>query len=97
MTRRIFSFLMLAAFVIAVTSRDALAFCPMCRTTLEGATGAQQAADSLSLAALVLLAPPVMIFAALFGLFYRLRNASGENGPANEEKVERTPAPALTG
>ena len=96
MTRRIFSSLMFAAFVVVVMSRDVLAFCPMCRITIEGATGAQQAADGLLRAALILLAPPLMIFAALFGLFYRLRNASEQRSSRDDEAVERTPAGALT-
>ena len=95
-TRRIFSILMFAALIIAVTSGDAPAFCPMCRTAIEGATDARQAADGLNLAALVLLAPPVVIFAALFALFYRLRNASGARAPSDDEAVERTPSHALT-
>ena len=92
MTRRIVSILVFAAFLIVVMSRDLLAFCPMCRTAIEGATGAEQAADSFNLAALILLAPPVMIFAALFGLFYRLRQASGARAPMDEEAIKRTPS-----
>lgn len=92
MTRRIFSILVFAAWVIVVMSHDVLAFCPMCRTAIEGATGAEQAADSLNLAALILLAPPVMIFAALFGLFYRLRHASGASAPKADEAIKPTPS-----
>ena len=95
-TRRIVSILMLAALIVAVTSGDALAFCPMCRTAIEGAAGARQAADGLNLAALVLLAPPVVIFAALFVVFYRLRNASAEPASKDDEAVKRAPSPALT-
>jgi hypothetical protein len=95
-TRRIISILMVAALIFAATGGDALAFCPMCRTAIEGATGARQAADGLNLAALVLLAPPVVIFAALFALFYRLRNASGARASEDDGTVERTPAQALT-
>jgi hypothetical protein len=87
---------MFAALMIAMMSGDALAFCPMCRTAIEGATGAEQAAGGLNLAALVLLAPPVVIFAALFALFYRLRNASGARTSSDDEAVERTPSHALT-
>jgi hypothetical protein len=91
-TRRICSFFVFAALFIAVTSSDAFAFCPMCRTAIEGATGAEQAADSLNLAALILLAPPVVIFAALFGLFYRLRHASATSAPMDEEAIRPTPS-----
>jgi hypothetical protein len=96
MTHRIFSCLVFTVLVITVMSREALAFCPMCRTAIEGATGAQQAADSLNLAALVLLTPPLMIFAALFGLIYRLRNASGERVLREDEANEPAPSHALT-
>ena len=96
MTRRIISILMFAVLIIAVMSGDATAFCPMCRTAIEGANGAAQAADSLNLAALILLAPPVMIFAALFGLFYRLRNASGAHALREDQAHKPTPSGALT-
>jgi hypothetical protein len=87
--RRITFSLLLAAVVIAVMSSGALAFCPMCKTVVEGATGAQEIAGNLNLAALVLLAPPVMIFVALFGLLYRLRNANGQNASLDDEMDER--------
>ena len=95
-TRRIFLFLIFAALIITVMSGEALAFCPMCRTAIEGANGATQAADSLNLAALVLLAPPVVIFAALFRLLYRLRNASGVRALREDEANEPAPSRALT-
>ncbi|MEN3336261.1 MAG: hypothetical protein V7641_5626 [Blastocatellia bacterium] len=87
--RRIPFYLLFAALAIARMSSDALAFCPMCKTVVEGATGAQEMAGNLNLAALVLLAPPVLIFVALFGLFYRLRNANGQNASLDDERDER--------
>lgn len=75
---RILFGLLVAAFAMATLGQVALAFCPMCKTAIEGAGAAPEFAGSLNLAALVLLAPPVMIFVALFGLFYRLRNVSGQ-------------------
>lgn len=87
--RRIMSYLSGAVITVAVMSGSAPAFCPMCKTAVEGATRAQEIAGSLNLAALVLLAPPVLIFAALFGLFYRLRHASGQRAPLDEEMSER--------
>jgi len=85
-----------AMIAVAMMSRLAPAFCPMCKTVVEGATGAQEMAGSLNLAALVLMAPPVILFAALFGLFYRLRNA-GSRPSAPAEPVEEMPSPrALT-
>ena len=93
---RICSLLLSAAVILAATGDGALAFCPMCRTAMEGAAGAREAADGLNLAALVLLAPPLTIFAALFGLFYRLRNASGQSASLDGEAEERAAPGALT-
>ena len=93
---RLLSLPLVAAVIVAAMSDGALAFCPMCRTAIEGASGAHQAADGLSLAALILLAPPVMIFAALFGLFYRMRNASGPQAPLDGEADAQAAPPALT-
>jgi hypothetical protein len=90
--RRIMFCLSGAAITIMMMSGSAAAFCPMCKTALDGATGAQEIAGSLNLAALVLLTPPVLIFAALFGLFYRLRHASGQSAPLNDEVGERPDA-----
>ena len=86
--RRLLFYLSGAAITMAVMSGNAPAFCPMCKTAVEGATRAQEIAGSLNLAALVLLAPPVLIFAALFGLFYRLRHASGQRAPLDNEMDE---------
>jgi hypothetical protein len=95
-TRRIIFCLLIATVAMAMMSSGALAFCPMCKTALEGATGAQEIAGNLNLAALVLLAPPVLIFVALFGLFYRLRNANGQNASLDDEMDERASRRALT-
>ena len=86
--RRIMFFLLCAAITVVMMSGSAPAFCPMCKTAVEGATRAQEIAGSLNLAALVLLAPPVLIFAALFGLFYRLRHAGGQRAPLDDEVSE---------
>ena len=55
----------------------ALAQCPMCKQAVENSTEAESAARGLNLAVLVLLAPPVFIFAGIFGVFYRHRNVQG--------------------
>jgi hypothetical protein len=94
--RRILFCLLFAAIVIATMSSGALAFCPMCKTVMEGSTGVQEIAGSINLAALVLLAPPAMIFVALFGLFYRLRHANGQTASPDEEIDERASRRALT-
>ena len=94
--RRILFCLLFAAIILAMMSSGALAFCPMCKTAVEGSTGAQEIAGNLNLAALVLLAPPVIIFVALFGLFYRLRNANGQNAALDDEPDEHGTRRALT-
>lgn len=78
-TRRILFDILMAAVAVAAMADGAAAFCPMCQTAIEGAAGAREVAGSLNLAALVLLVPPVMIFATLFGMFYRLRHANGRD------------------
>ena len=55
----------------------AFAQCPMCKQAVENSTDADSAARGLNLAVLVLLAPPVFIFAGIFGVFYRYRNVQG--------------------
>lgn len=93
--RRILFCLWFALMATVMMSSSASAFCPMCKTAIDGATGASEIAGSLNLAALVLLAPPVLIFAALFGWFYRLRHASGRQASLDEDLHERTPRAAL--
>ena len=55
----------------------AFAQCAMCKTAIENSKDALAASRGLNLAALVLLIPPVAIFAGLFGVFYRYRNVQG--------------------
>ena len=55
----------------------ACAQCAMCKTAIENSTDAVAISKGLNLAALVLLIPPVAIFAGLFGVFYRYRNVQG--------------------
>ena len=58
-------------------AHPALAQCAMCKAALESSTDAAAASSGLNLAALVLLIPPVSIFAGLFGAIYRYRNVQG--------------------
>ena len=60
-----------------VAADPASAQCAMCKTAIENSTDAVAASKGLNLAALVLLIPPVAIFAGLFGVFYRYRNVQG--------------------
>lgn len=67
--------MMVAAFgVMLIASEPGMAQCAMCKAALEASTDVAAASKGLNTAALVLLIPPVSIFAGLFGLFYRLRN-----------------------
>jgi heme/copper-type cytochrome/quinol oxidase subunit 3 len=63
-----------AVALLLTAVEPALAQCAMCKTAIEGSANAEEAARGLSLASLVLLIPPVVIFSGLFALFYRFRN-----------------------
>jgi len=62
---------------------QSFAQCAMCKAAIESSTDVAAASKGLNLAALVLLIPPVTIFAGLFGVFYRYRNVQGR------ERIER--------
>lgn len=74
-----------AAGVVLLTAQPGLAQCAMCKAALEASTDAAAASKGLNLAALVLLIPPVSIFAGLFGLFYRLRNVQEKKDEPHTE------------
>ena len=61
--------------IIVLGAQSSLAQCAMCKAAIEASSDAAAASRGLNLAALVLLIPPVTIFAGLFGIFYRFRNA----------------------
>lgn len=67
-----------AAGLLLVAADPSFAQCAMCRTAIENSGDAAAASKGLNLAALVLLIPPVSIFAGLFGVFYRYRNVQGK-------------------
>ncbi|MFP5265015.1 MAG: hypothetical protein ACLGJB_24255 [Blastocatellia bacterium] len=78
MNRRWVLLLLVLAALIALAAPDsAHAQCAMCKATVENSADAAAASRGLNLASLVLLVPPVTIFAGLFGLFYRYRNVQG--------------------
>jgi hypothetical protein len=81
--RRILLLLVIAAAAALVVVEPALAQCAMCKATVENSTEAAQASRGLNLAILVLLVPPVAIFAGLFGVFYRFRNVHSGKHPPN--------------
>ena len=67
-----------ASFALIVTAAEqSFAQCAMCKAVIESSTDVAAASRGLNLAALVLLIPPVTIFAGLFGVFYRYRNVQG--------------------
>jgi hypothetical protein len=69
-----FKLLVFAAVWIAMAASSAFGQCAMCKAAIEASTDVAAASRGLNLAALVLLIPPVTIFAGLFGVFYRYRN-----------------------
>ena len=70
-------FLLAAIVVLSGAAHPAFAQCAMCKAAIESSTDAAAASKGLNLAALILLIPPVSIFAGLFGVFYRYRNVQG--------------------
>ena len=74
----------LAVVVLMLAAADqSFAQCAMCKAAIESATDVAAATKGLNLASLVLLIPPVTLFAGLFGVFYRYRNVQGR------ERIER--------
>ena len=67
----------IAVGVLLLIATPGLAQCAMCKAAVEGSTDAAAASRGLNLAALVLLIPPVSIFAGVFGVIYRYRNVQG--------------------
>jgi hypothetical protein len=74
---RIFLVFVMAAGIMLAAGDPAFGQCAMCKAAIENSTDAVSASKGLNLAALVLLIPPVAIFAGLFGVFYRYRNVQG--------------------
>ncbi|HEY7914144.1 MAG TPA: hypothetical protein VIG62_19695 [Blastocatellia bacterium] len=83
----VFALAIIAAALLA--AEPALAQCPMCKATVENAVGGGGIAGRLNLAILILLVPPVAIFAGLFALFYRYRNLFGSEARSEPETRER--------
>ena len=66
-----------AVLLIAAVCAPSLAQCAMCGASVQNSTDADAASRTLDLAAMILLVPPVAMFAGLFGVFYRFRNVQG--------------------
>jgi hypothetical protein len=72
---RLAFFILIAAVLVAASiDQPVLAQCAMCKQAVEGSTDGKALANGINLAVLVLLVPPVSIFAGLFGFFYKYRN-----------------------
>jgi hypothetical protein len=69
--------LAVAGIAVMLAADGAMAQCAMCKASIEASTNAAQVEKGLNLASLVLLIPPVSIFAGLFGAIYRFRNVQG--------------------
>ena len=61
--------------IVMLSADPTFAQCAMCKAAIEASSDVAAASHGLNLAALVLLIPPVTIFAGLFGVFYHFRNA----------------------
>lgn len=83
-TRTFLVFAAVGIILLAIT-QPSFAQCAMCKAAIEGSTDAAAAAKGLNLAALVLLVPPVSIFAGLFGVVYRYRNFQGRREQSTRE------------
>src|SRR6185295_3271285 len=93
---RILALSVLAVLLAAIFSAPSLAQCAMCSASVQNSTDAEAASKTLDLAALILLVPPVTIFAGLFGVFYRFRNVQGGRDmriPAEGSSVVEEPPP----
>jgi hypothetical protein len=80
-----------AVLLLAIACEPVLAQCAMCGASVQNSTDAEAASKTLDLAALILLVPPVTIFAGLFGVFYRFRNVQGRSAgfaPFEESNVD---------
>jgi len=78
MRKRWLIFIVTMAAAVALTAAEpALAQCPMCKQAVESSADPEAISRGLNLAVLVLLIPPVALFAGIFGIFYRYRDFHG--------------------
>lgn len=93
---RVFMLACSVVLVMAVVCAPSLAQCAMCGASVRNSADAEAASRTLDLAVMILLIPPVTIFAGVFGVFYRLRNVQGGRAgrlsleePNLDEKMRR--------
>ena len=66
---------------LLISPESAVAQCAMCREALANSSEASAAAEHFNLAILVLLIPPVLMFAGLFGMIYRSARSNEDDQP----------------
>jgi hypothetical protein len=66
-----------AGFALLAWSAPVLAQCAMCKNAVTGSPDAGRLSESLNLAIIVMLIPPVLIFCGIFFLAFRYRKARG--------------------
>lgn len=71
--------LALAVVMVLAAWEPALAQCAMCKQSVEASTDATSLASSFNLAVLILLVPPVSIFAGVFGAIYKYLDDQGKD------------------
>ena len=79
------------AAILAFVCPSVLAQCAMCRAAINSSTDAVSIANSMNLAVLVLLIPPVGLFCALFVVAYRYRKAPDEAMADAVDEQQRAP------
>ncbi len=80
--------LIFVVLILLVAVEPNFAQCAMCKTTIENAANAKQAAQSMNLAIFVLFIPPVAMFVGIFTLFYRFRNVQGRQPIGQAKPLE---------
>jgi hypothetical protein len=79
------SLLVVASLLLAAGDPAYAAQCAMCKQALASSGKAAELVRGMNLAVLVLLIPPVAIFAGIFGVFYRFRGVQGRREPGEDD------------
>jgi hypothetical protein len=87
---RVLALVCFVVLLITAVCAPSMAQCAMCGTSVRNSADPEATSRTLDLAVLILLVPPVTIFAGLFGVFYRFRNVQG--GLARRSPVEESNA-----
>jgi hypothetical protein len=84
MKRALLVSLLAALLLLAAGDPACAAQCAMCKQALANSGRAAELVRGMNLAVLVLLIPPVAIFAGIFGVFYRFRDVQGRKDPGED-------------